>query len=324
MQVNFYVHCNRTRHKLISSLEKLLRKLFYPDIPASDDRVIEMLNVYREEFRWFTSRLQCYDDESIWSEKHNANLEYGRSHFWHQQHSLDCTKYLGKLACKVCSKIVGIGSAERNWKSVTHLKTGKRANLSAEKVKMAGTVYGTAKIQEARALEIGNPESNAVLWEDADLNDDFDLFLSGVKPAAEQTKTFRCYLEEWEHHAIFAKDPPSVAKLLCKYGGMIFYDIDQRVHLEVVKEALHWERPGTKQGERHGGHHLICKPARTAAAEADGRSVLLPIQKGADIYYLIKKTDPELNPLVTLELDQYVALEHRDTDYEDSDSDEND
>jgi hypothetical protein len=30
--------------------------------------------------------------------------------------SLDCTDVLGELACIVLSKILGTGSAERNWK----------------------------------------------------------------------------------------------------------------------------------------------------------------------------------------------------------------
>ena len=45
------------------------------------------------------------------------------------------TIILGKLGCIVCSKILGIGTAERNWKQIKAVKAGQRAALGAEKCK---------------------------------------------------------------------------------------------------------------------------------------------------------------------------------------------
>ncbi len=42
------------------------------------------------------------------------------------------TKVLGKLACLALSKILGIGTAKRNWKQVKKIKYGDRANLGNE------------------------------------------------------------------------------------------------------------------------------------------------------------------------------------------------
>ena len=313
---------NATREDRVV-LEQLLRKLFYPDVPDSDDRIVELLATFREEYRLFSGRLNDYDDRSLWSTKHNKNLMAGRSHFWHQLHSLDCTKYLGRFACRVLSKIVGIGSAERNWKTVKHLKTGKRSHLTPERVKKAATVYANATVQEARAIDPHDPQSNTAMWDDDDLDEKFDCFLEGNQTGAEQKRTFRCWYEEWEQSSRFANNPANEAKLLVKYGGIVFYDLDQKTDYKVLKEKLHWERPSTKKGVRHGGFCLICKPLKIEDADNDetdpaGKTEVLPIEEGADIYYLIKKTDPTLNGTVDIELDHYVAEQGRDTDYEDN------
>ena len=49
-------------------------------------------------------------DEFIWSSKDIAD---GNSHLWHQKNSLPSTKVLGAVACRVTSKTIIIGSAER-------------------------------------------------------------------------------------------------------------------------------------------------------------------------------------------------------------------
>ena len=40
---------------------------------------------------------------------------------------------LGRLACLVLSKILGIGTAERNWKQVKKFKKGDRAKTGVDK-----------------------------------------------------------------------------------------------------------------------------------------------------------------------------------------------
>ena len=54
---------------------------------------------------------------------------------WHSRNSLRYANVLGPLACRVTSKILGIGSAERSWGDVKHLKTNKSAHLYADRVK---------------------------------------------------------------------------------------------------------------------------------------------------------------------------------------------
>ena len=50
-------------------------------------------------------------------------------------------KVLGKLVCLVLSKILGIGTAECNWKQVKLIKTGQRSTIHADKCKKQVTLY---------------------------------------------------------------------------------------------------------------------------------------------------------------------------------------
>ena len=63
------------------------------------------------------------------------------AHIWHKTYSVHCTEILGLLGCLVTSKILGIGTAERNWKQIKAIKTGQRANMGAEKCKQQALIY---------------------------------------------------------------------------------------------------------------------------------------------------------------------------------------
>ena len=73
------------------------------------------------------------------------------------------TKVLGRLACLVLSKILGIGSAERHWKLVKEVKSGQRVKISTEKIDKQVHIYGVngqaksqiqAKVRSPRVLRI--------------------------------------------------------------------------------------------------------------------------------------------------------------------------
>ncbi len=52
------------------------------------------------------------------------------------------TKVLGILASLILSKIVGIGTAKRNWKQVKKIKYGDHANLGNEVTAKITNIYG--------------------------------------------------------------------------------------------------------------------------------------------------------------------------------------
>jgi len=77
------------------------------------------------------------------------------------------------FACRVTSKILGIGSAERNWGEVKHLKTDKHSHLSADRVKKQATIFGADCASRARL------EREAVQKGKTDVDD--AEFFSGIR-----------------------------------------------------------------------------------------------------------------------------------------------
>ena len=68
----------------------------------------------------------------------------GRSFAWHKKYSLQCTIVLGWVACRVTSKHLGIGSAERVWGNTKDIKAGKLVSRNSENTEMRAVLYTSA------------------------------------------------------------------------------------------------------------------------------------------------------------------------------------
>jgi hypothetical protein len=90
-----------------------------------------------------------------------------KAYRWHQRYSLQGTKVLGKLACLVLSKILGIGTAKQNWKQVKYIKSGLRSSTGTEKVKKQTALYGQYQDIKSRAKQT-KLSSAGKLWEEND------------------------------------------------------------------------------------------------------------------------------------------------------------
>jgi hypothetical protein len=176
-----------------------------------------------------------------------------RAYLWHKKESLRYTSIFGRFACRVCSKILGIGLAERSWGDVKTLKTNKHSHLSGECVKKQATIFGASCIEQAkyqREIESSFDVSSMPLkfWRD----DDFSKDDNGSGDKNENTKhkrVFKAFIEEWETEAIRKKDVVNEAKLLKKYGGLSWYDPDNgNKLLYASKTSLHWTRYTKKNG----------------------------------------------------------------------------
>ena len=132
----------RLEHR--TAMDRVLDKLHYKLGPVERG---DTKNKFWEEHELFHSRKGPFETKYIWNSKH---LLDGNSHLWHAQCSLHCTEVLGRVACIVTSKILGIGNAERQWGAVKKLKSNQRASLSAEKTKKQSTIYGAACIRRSR------------------------------------------------------------------------------------------------------------------------------------------------------------------------------
>ena len=69
------------------------------------------------------------------------------------------TKVSGKLACLVLLNILGIGTAEQNWKQVNTVKLGQQVNTSIAKTTKQELVY--AQYQQAHAQAIMSNQAAA-------------------------------------------------------------------------------------------------------------------------------------------------------------------
>jgi hypothetical protein len=132
----------------------------------------------------------------------------------------------------VTSKILGIGNAERSWGDVKYLKSGQRSHLSSVQINKQATIYGVACTEKAKRKAA--PDEVFAMWDDTDMDhlglDKFALATSlqvkdeALEEPVQKKKQFQCYVENWEMPLITKNNPESQAKLLTKYGGMLFVD----------------------------------------------------------------------------------------------------
>ena len=94
--------------------EWLITKLLLnPDLVGNDKTVerAKLIDTFMEEYGDFTNKRGMFARDNIWI---MAADENAKAYRWHFKYSLPTTKVLGKLACLVLSKILGIGTTERN------------------------------------------------------------------------------------------------------------------------------------------------------------------------------------------------------------------
>ena len=93
-------------------VSELLVKLFLPfeNYPGKEEEYNneknKMLDTFWEEHNQFTTKTGVFSHQQyMW---HSSDLNNNRTHLWHKKNTLKCTRFLGRLACLVCSKPLGI------------------------------------------------------------------------------------------------------------------------------------------------------------------------------------------------------------------------
>ncbi len=155
---------------------------------VGNDKIVErakLIDTFMEEYGDFTNRRGIFAKVNIWI---IAADESTRAHKWHNKYTYHQTKVLGKLACLVLSKILGIGMAEQNWKQVKAVKSGQRVNTCIEKTKKQVLVY--AQYQQMRAQARQSRLSSAgKLWDDNDFASmKMDHFCKEIRDSVESDK----------------------------------------------------------------------------------------------------------------------------------------
>lgn len=216
---------------LKQAVERVLKKLFLPVDLSNEDEMrylSTMYDVFWEEYDQFDSRTGPVFGEArayIWN---SADIINNRSHVWHKKYSHLETHWLGKLACRVTSKITGMGNAERNWGDVKHLKSGQRSHLTSDRVSKAATIYGAACSERASMKNPVTCLATVTTWEDEDMAslglNDFGVDLHSIMAVTLPQKVYRCWTEDWELDILNNPDIEHQARLLTKYAGLVFED----------------------------------------------------------------------------------------------------
>ena len=149
-----------------------MRKLHVAPCPNPNNEALAMTSdaIVHElwnECKAFQIKAKPFDVPAWWN---SPDVARGRSHLWHEMHSCHHTKVLGFVACRVTSKLLGIGSAERAWGDVKSIKTGKRKSVG-ESIEKRCILCAMARITKARitqqAMEkVDVPGENAMCRDD--------------------------------------------------------------------------------------------------------------------------------------------------------------
>jgi hypothetical protein len=123
--------------------KRLIGKLLVPESVTSTEHkecLAKMTTKFFDEHQKFVNQTSILNSDTMW-------YAAGKSDFvvachWHHTWTLSRTKVLGKLACLLISKFLGIGTAEGNWEQVKKIKYGDHANLGNKVTAKITSVYG--------------------------------------------------------------------------------------------------------------------------------------------------------------------------------------
>jgi hypothetical protein len=286
-----------------NAVENLLKKFFVTPQNLSTVEKNEKLAKVEDELwtKWhdFNSRSGKFDSgKRMWL---SQDITTNKSYRWHQKYGKTESNWLGKLGCRVTSKINGIGNAERNWGKVKFLKSGQRAHMSADMISKQATIFGSASSERAR--NSAKSEERFLKWEEDDL-DSLGLTKYGVDEKtleslldASAPRVYQCWTEEWEEACIRPKerDAEKEARLLQKYGALQFMDGETKFTIHAKKMSWTKER-GNKRYCAMG-----CKPLYEETGENNDEYETFDIDNdlhGLIYEYYSKNPDPKLRVLI--------------------------
>jgi hypothetical protein len=178
---------NNASDRLLSSpiysdaIEPLIGKLLVPDHLTSNEHkecLAEMTTLFFDVHQMFMNQTGILNNDTMWLAAGKNN--FGVACQWHHTWTLPRTKVLGKLAFLVLSKILGIGTAKRNWKQVKKIKHGDCANLGTKVTAKITNVY--RHYQQVKARNRDDQRSSVGrLWTEEDLHCmKMDVFCSDI------------------------------------------------------------------------------------------------------------------------------------------------
>jgi hypothetical protein len=177
----------------------------------------------------FSNKLDEFSSKRMWN---SAPEVQGKSYVFHERYSLKVTTVLGYVACRVTSKVLGIGAAEHSWGDFKQLKTYKRSYLSVEAIEQHIIIFGEASMHTARIrredAEKLDHNISSKFWTDVDLEYDlcltkYEVDIEDLQHPLAPARLFRVCIEDWKVPLLKKNDQVVEAKILTKYHGLKLY-----------------------------------------------------------------------------------------------------
>lgn len=247
--------------------ENALKQLWHPQ-SAVEPEFQSNLNKFFYELGHFHNKEGPYDNKRIWSDMYALT---GQSHLWHNEHTVRF-KYmsLGFTACRVASKILGIGAAERSWGDVKRIIGDRRLSLGSTKIHKQSVIY-TSNCIQAKKKELNLDDHTWKPWDVA--MDEFNSSLEqhavsdpslDTKPSSTATanpdgffghfiqagastinrRLFKAYEEESIEKNQGKQDTVLEASIIAKYGGLYLADPEmdrKQVVLKINSERVFYQ-----------------------------------------------------------------------------------
>ena len=102
-------------------------------------------------------------------------------------------RFLLFLACRVTSKVLGIGAAERSWGDVKTIKYGKKSAISSNVSEKQSIVYTSACIESSRTEQYYSDKQLNEIFSSHTWNEEYDAFDH--------------QLEKWSVEKLFSDEP---------------------------------------------------------------------------------------------------------------------
>ena len=184
-----------------------------------------MLLCFWVEHDMFWNRMGFYNHDNIW-----PDVSTMEAHCWHKAFSSRITDILAPLACRVTSKILGIGSVERNWKQVKRVKSGQAINTGIEIATKKVIICREYMHMKAKALRNKN-SATGKLWTKEDFKYcNMDEYYKEIAEEIEKDNTvsgariFHAWKETWEKKKVGPNGEANLEARLVKKVRRIIVD----------------------------------------------------------------------------------------------------
>jgi hypothetical protein len=296
----------------VDTLRRVASKLFSHLGKETENYV----NKCMAQFTHFRHKDKCFANTDWWLVEY---VHLGQSHLWHGNYTILYCKELAYVACKVTSKLLGIGNCERQWDKTKSCALGRHALMSSEKLKKQSIIYGAHCIENGR---VSNDESivnwAAIDWCDVKLREELELFMDEHEPKQRTLKStiskleidlfssnekpiryFHAYLEDWEKEVVHDSEKyKSECKLLAKYRNLKWVWPEDTTYAATISShgLVYCGKEDVKQGETYGWCVVFIPKGIIFDPELEDKYDADPIDSDDDLHMLIAATkqDPDV------------------------------